>query len=221
MRLRYLGSLALVSAIVMSSSLAMAKTYTAEPTLPSIGSPTSPTSMFVGDLGPLSNVFKNGPDLTPGLGAAAEGMRFADNPGLNNGFLFIPPDPSCAAGFAHILDAGNNYVEWRLKNALIDTPQARISMDALFAGTPGMLAPTVPTNLFDTRCTYDKYSGRFFVVSFQRVTSPALSSCRNASRTVERCTRNCWARSVSAGSTSPSRSVRDRILDSMAEDTRR
>ena len=176
MRLRYLGSLALVSAIVMSSSLAMAKTYTAEPTLPSIGSPTSPTSIFVGDLGPLSNVFKNGPDLTPGLGAAAECFRFADNPALNGGFLFIPPDPSCAAGFAHILDAGNNYVEWRLKNALIDTPQARISMDALFAGTPGMLAPTVPTNLFDTRCTYDKYSGRFFVVSFQRVTSPALDS---------------------------------------------
>src|SRR4051812_23070399 len=101
MKMRYPGSLALFSALVFTSSLAMAKTYTAEPTLPSIGSPTSPTAMFVGDLGPLSNVFKGGPDLTPGLTASAECMRFADNPGLNNGFLFIPPDPSCAAGFAH------------------------------------------------------------------------------------------------------------------------
>ncbi len=176
MRMRYLGSIGLISAIALSSSLVMAKTYTVEPTTPSIGIPSNPTSMFVGDLGPLTNVFKGGLDLTPGLGASAECMRFADNSGLNSGFLFIPPDPSCAAGIAHILDAGNNYIEWRLKSAPVDIPQSRISMDALFAGTPGMLAPAVPTNLFDTRCTYDKYSNRFFVVSFQRVTSPALDS---------------------------------------------
>jgi FlgD Ig-like domain len=175
MRLRYLVSLGLISAVVVSSSLAMAKTYTAENTLPSIGT-DNPTEMFVGNLGPLNNVFKGGPDLTPGLTASAECIRFADNPALNNGYLFIPPDPSCAAGFAHILNSGNNFVEWRLKSAPVDVPQSRISVDALFAGTPGMLAPTVPTNIFDTRCTYDKYADRFVVVSFQRVTSPALDS---------------------------------------------
>ena len=176
MRMRYLGLLGLFSAVALSSSLAMAATYTAEPTIPSVGSPTSPTDMFVGNLGPMNYVFKSGPDLTPGLTASAECFRFADNPGLNSGFLFIPPDPSCAAGFAHILNSGNNFVEWRLKNALVDTPQSRISVDALFAGTPGMIASAVPSNIFDTRCTYDKYADRFVVVSFQRVTSPALDS---------------------------------------------
>jgi FlgD Ig-like domain len=175
MRLRYLGSIGIFSALVLSSSLAMAKTYTAEVPTPSI-SPASPTMLFTSDLGPLSNVFKGGPDLTPGLTSVAECMHFEDNPGLNSGYLFIPPDPTCAAGFAHILDSGNNYVEWRLKGALVDVPQSRISMDALMAGTPGMLAPTVPSNIFDTRSTYDKYAGRFIVVGFQRVTSPALDS---------------------------------------------
>jgi hypothetical protein len=132
--------------------------------------------LFTSDLGPLSNVFKGGPDLTPGLTSVAECMHFEDNPAINGGFLFIPPDPTCAAGFAHILNSGNNYVEWRLKGALTDAPQSRISMDALFAGTPGMIAPAVPSNIFDARSTYDKYADRFVVVGFQRVTSPALDS---------------------------------------------
>src|SRR5262249_59604621 len=105
MRMRYLGTLGLISAVALSSSLAMASTYTAETTLPSIG-PGNPTEMFVSDLGPLNNVFKGGPDLTPGLNASAECMHFEDNPAMNGGFLFIPPDPCCAAGFAHILDSG-------------------------------------------------------------------------------------------------------------------
>jgi hypothetical protein len=175
MRLRYLGFIGFISAVALSPSLAMATTYTAEPTVPSIG-PGNPTEMFIGDLGPMSNVFKGGPDLTPGLTASAECMRFADNPALNGGFLFIPPDPSCAAGFAHILNSGNNFVEWRLKSAPVDVPQSRISVDALFAGTPGMIAPAVPSNIFDTRSTYDKYADRFVVVSFQQVTSPSLAS---------------------------------------------
>jgi hypothetical protein len=164
-----------MSAVALSSSLAIATTYTVEPTVPSIG-PSNPTEMFVGDLGPMSNVFKGGPDLTPGLTASAECMRFADNPALNGGFLFIPPDPSCAAGFAHILNSGNNFVEWRLKSAPVDVPQSRISADALFAGTPGMIASAVPSNIFDTRSTYDKWADRFVVVSFQQVTSPSLQS---------------------------------------------
>jgi hypothetical protein len=154
----------------------MAKTYTAETPVPSIG-PGVPTSLYTGDLGPLSNVIKEGPDLTPGLTASAECFHFEDNPGINGGFLFIPPDPSDAAGLAHILDTGNNYAEWRLKNALTDTPQQRLAIDALFAGTPGALPLGVaPSNCFDTRCTYDKYADRFIIVTFQRVTSPALDS---------------------------------------------
>ena len=171
MRLRYLGSLVVFSALVLSSSLAFAK-ITAE-----IPTPTYvPTPIAVSDIGPLSNVIGT-PDLTPGLTSSAECMHFEDNPGLNGGYIFIPPDPTCAAGYAHILDSGNCFVEWRIKNALVDPPQARYGIDAFFAGTPGALPlGTAPTNVFDTRSTYDKYAGRFIVVAFQRVTSPALDS---------------------------------------------
>jgi hypothetical protein len=113
--------------------------------------------------------------LTPGLLASAECIAFADNPALNNGFLFIPPDPMCAAGPEHVINTGNCYIEWRLKNALTNTPQARMSMDSLFVGTPGMLPPTVPTSMFDTKCTYDQYANRFVVVVFQVNSTRTLS----------------------------------------------
>jgi hypothetical protein len=130
---------------------------------------------MTGDIGPLSNVIGD-PVLTPGLSSSAEGMHFEDNPAINGGFLFIPPDPICAAGFAHVVDVGNVYIEWRLK-AAPSPHQVRMSLDALFAGTPGALALGVaPTNIFDPKVTYDQYSGRFVVVALQRVTSPALDS---------------------------------------------
>lgn len=172
MRMRYLGSIGLFSALVLSSSLVMAK-VTAEIPTPTI----APTPVLAtSDLGPLSHVIGAGPELTPGLLSSAEGMHFEDNPGINGGFLFIPPDPICAAGFAHVVDVGNCYVEWRLKS----TPsphQVRMSLDAFFAGTPGALALGVaPTNVFDPKVTYDQYSGRFIVVALQRVSTPALDS---------------------------------------------
>ncbi|HEX6791813.1 MAG TPA: hypothetical protein VF247_10930, partial [Candidatus Krumholzibacteria bacterium] len=103
-------------------------------------------------------------------------MHFEDNPGINGGFLFIPPDPICAAGLAHVVDVGNVYIEWRLK-AAPSPHQVRMGLDTFFAGTPGALSLGVPpTNIFDPKVTYDQYSGRFIVVALQRVTSPALDS---------------------------------------------
>jgi hypothetical protein len=172
MRMRYLGSIGIFSALAMASSLAMAK-VTAEIPTPSY----SPTPVFAkGDLGPFKHML--GPELTPGLTSSAEGMHFEDNPGINSGWLFIPPDPHCAVGFAHVVDVGNVYIEWRLK-AAPSPHQVRMSLDALFAGTPGALpfgTPTVPTTVFDPKVTYDQYAGRFVVVALQRVTSPALDS---------------------------------------------
>jgi len=164
--------------MALTSSLAMAKVTVDFPT-PSID-PTTPTAMFAtSDLGPLSHVVKPGPELTPGLLSSAERMHFEDNPAINNGFYFIPPDPHCAAGFAHVVNVGNVYIEWGLKAA--PTPhQVRMSLDTFFVGTPGALAlgppPGTPTNVFDPKVTYDQYSGRFIVVALQRVTSPALDS---------------------------------------------
>ncbi len=170
MRMRYLGSIGIFSAACLTSSLAMAA-VTVEIPEPSI----SPTPLIAtSDIGPLSHVI--GPELTPGLSSSAEAMHFEDNPGLNGGYLFIPPDPHCAAGYAHVVNVGNVYIEWRLK----DSPsphQVRMGLDAFFAGTPGALAlGTPPTNVFDPKVTYDQYSGRFIVVALQRVTSPALDS---------------------------------------------
>jgi hypothetical protein len=53
---------------------------------------------------------------------------------------------------------------------------------------------------------------RWLDISFEpgrRSTRPRLSSSRSASRTVERCTPNWRASSISDGSRSPSRSARD------------
>jgi len=172
MRMRYLGVIGIFSAVCLTSSLSMAKVLTAESPTPSL----SPAPVFVtSDIGPLSSVI-NDPVLTPGLTSSAEGMHFEDNPALNGGFLFIPPDPHCAAGFAHVVDVGNVYIEWRLK-AVPSPHQVRMGLDAFFAGTPGALPLGVaPTNIFDPKVTYDQYSGRFIVVALQRVTAPALDS---------------------------------------------
>lgn len=174
MRMRYLGSIGIFSALAMTSSIAMARVTAELPTPTLMPTPVLATS----DIGPLSAVIDVGPVLTPPLGSSAEAMHFEDQPGINNGWLFIPPDPICAAGFAHVVDVGNVYIEWRLK-AAPDPHQVRMSLDALFAGTPGALAfgsPTTPTTVFDPKVTYDQYSGRFIVVALQRVTSPALDS---------------------------------------------
>ena len=66
--------------------------------------------------------------------------------------------------------------------------------------------------------------GRLTDISFEpgrRSSRPRLCSSRSASRTVERCTPNWRASSVSAGSRSPSRSVRLRMRSPMASATLR
>jgi hypothetical protein len=170
MRLRYLCVFLVVSLLIPASLFAGTK-VTAESPTPSI----LPTPIATTEVSPLGHVV--GPEFTPGLSSSAECMHFEDNSAINGGYLFIPPDPSCAAGSVHILDSGNCYVEWRLKGALVDTPQQRIGINAFYTGTPGALPlDSYPTNVFDTRCTYDRYSGRFIVVSLQQVTSPSLQS---------------------------------------------
>jgi hypothetical protein len=163
------------SAIVLTTSLAVARLDVETP-MPSID-PMTRTMVPTGMIGPLGPVVAESTDpLTPGLISSAECVNFDDNPPHNGGYLFIPPDPHDAAGPEHVLNVVNLLIEWRQKAALTDAPQFRSSLDALFAGTPGMLAPTVPSNLFDPKCTYDQYAGRFVVVVLQVNFSPVFDS---------------------------------------------
>jgi hypothetical protein len=125
-----------------------------------------------GNLGP-SVIGGGDVALTPGLiGPAIECFNFDDNAVHNGGFLFIPPDPHCAAGLEHVINIGNCYIEWRPKNAPLDAPQYRSSLAAFFAGVPGGLGTTG----FDPKVIYDQYADRFVVVTLEVVTSPALAS---------------------------------------------
>jgi hypothetical protein len=174
--LRYSGllPLALLAIVSLTSSRAAAKFVLAETPTPSIDTEAY-ARLSLNLLGPVIGPIFDEP-LTPGLSSSAEAFNFDDNPPVNGGYLFIPPDPYCAAGPEHVLNVGNVYIEWRVKNPLVVAPQAKMSLETLFAGTPGMLPPTVPTNMFDPKCIYDQYNERFIVVILQRVTSPALDS---------------------------------------------
>jgi FlgD Ig-like domain len=165
MRYPVVFTFVLLTIVALTHSTAGAATYVAEPTTPSID-PATFSTLSLTTLGPeLSAIFD--PSLTPGLTSSAEAFSFVDNPVVNNNYLFIPPDPICAAGPDHVVNVGNVYIEWRLKNPLVAVPQAKMSLETLFAGTPGMLPPVIPTNMFDPKCTFDQYANRFVVVTLQ------------------------------------------------------
>lgn len=173
MRMRYSGlhALALLAIVVPTIAFAAGTFTVSETPTPSIDTET----FAVLSLNPLSGISAFDIPLTPGLSQQGEGFDFDDNAVVNGGFLFIPPDPYVAAGPEHVLYVGNVYVEWRLKNPLVAAPQAQMSLDALFAGTPGMIPAVVPTNMFDPKCIYDQHSGRFIVIVLQRTAGTATS----------------------------------------------
>jgi hypothetical protein len=172
MRMRYPGLviLAVIAIVALSGSFAAAKISVSETPTPSFDVET--LSLFEGFLGPSLEGTPDGV-LTPGLLSSAECANFNDNPPLNPpGFLFIPPDPHCAAGAQHIVNVGNCYIEWRLKNALVNVPQYKAGLSTFFAGVPGGLGTTG----FDPKVIYDQYSNRFIVVALEFVAGPPLQS---------------------------------------------
>ena len=181
MRMRYPGLvfLAVLSILAFSGSESLGRppkgnfvaiSATDTPT-PSID-PASFSALPEGGLGPSLNTDGNGA-LTPGLsGPAIECYNFNDNPTFNGGFLFIPPDPHCAAGLTHVINIGNCIIEWRPKNAPLDVPQYRNSLAGFFAGTVG----TLGTTAFDPKVVYDQYRDRFIVVALEVLGGPPLQS---------------------------------------------
>lgn len=174
MQMRYSGflSLALLALVVLTGAATAATIAVSETPTPSFD-PEAFAVLSLNPLADLGSVFDIA--LTPGLSEQADAFNFDDNPPVNGGFLFIPPDPYCAVGPEHVINTGNVYIEWRLKNPLVVAPQAKMSLETLFAGTPGMLAPVVPTNMFDPKCIYDQDSGRFIVLVLQRTSGTATS----------------------------------------------
>ena len=173
MHMRYSGilSLSLLALVALTSIAAAGTMAVSETPTPSIDTET----FAVLSLNPLGDLKAFNIPLTPGLSQQADAFNFDNNPPINNNFLFIPPDPYCAAGPEHVLNTGNVYVEWRLKSPLVAAPQVQQSLETLFAGTPGMIAPSVPTNMFDPKCIYDQVAGHFIVVTLQRTAGTATS----------------------------------------------
>ncbi len=124
MRMRYSGIpfMALLALVALTSIAAAGTVAVSETPTPSID-PETFAVLDLNPLGGLSSVFDI--PLTPGLAQQAEAFNFDDNPVVNNNFLFIPPDPYCAAGPEHVLNTGNVFVEWRLKNPLVVAPQVK------------------------------------------------------------------------------------------------
>ena len=176
MRIGYRRFLSLLSfpAIIVASSLASAKVNPPLTPEPSVDDATLRAVEAQSWGSPfLSGKVPGMPGLTPGLtGPAIECYDFDDNPALNAGFVFIPPDPHNAAGLTHVVNIVNVGIEWRPKANPQDTPEYQNSLQAFFAGTPG----TLGTSTFDPKVIYDQYSDRFIVITLERVTSPALAS---------------------------------------------
>ncbi len=186
MRMRYPGLVffALISILALCGSQVAAKIYSNDVPTPTLTA--QQMASLEGPMGPVLPGFSEVP-LTPGLISSAECFNFDDNqtynknPATGDGVRFIPPDPHTAAGLQHVIDIGNCYVEWRLKNALVNAPQYRAPLYnptrfnpnlGLFVGVPGGLG----TYAFDPKVIYDQYSNRFIVADLEQVAGPPLQS---------------------------------------------
>jgi hypothetical protein len=101
-------------------------------------------------------------------------MDYDDN-GAETGFVFIPPDPSGAAGTDRVIAVANVMIEARTKAG------ALLWKDAL----KDFFSPLTPTTFtFDPKVVYDHYEGRFVVVTLEQEEPPvpANPSAGNISR---------------------------------------
>ncbi|MEE9168870.1 MAG: FlgD immunoglobulin-like domain containing protein [bacterium] len=99
------------------------------------------------------------------IGTAFEGFGFADNPTVNGGFIFIPPDPIAAAGTDRLVAVVNSMIEMRDK-----TGASLVSLKSLedFFSPLGGLPTTLETSTFDPKVIYDQFEDRFVVVDLEK-----------------------------------------------------
>jgi len=77
------------------------------------------------------------------------------------GYAYTPPDPNCAVGPAHVINATNGVIQWRPKDNPQDTPQFEQPL-ALFFGL--VASPTDYAYTTDPKVMYDQYGQRFVLV---------------------------------------------------------
>jgi len=78
----------------------------------------------------------------PGLASTIEGITFDENGANNSGLLYIPSNPSGAAGPSHVVSVTNESIEWHTSGG---TQQNSQSLKSFF----NVLSPA--TGLFDAR----------------------------------------------------------------------
>ena len=146
---------------------------------PSGGSQMSSRQSIEGvELGPYSELGAavEGEQVTtkdPTIVTTFEGFGFDDNATENAGMVFIPPDPSGAAGTDRVIAVVNVMIEARTKAGIL------VFRDAL----RDFFAPLTPTTFtFDPKVVYDQFEDRFVVVTLERVDSGSNPDPGNISR---------------------------------------
>ena len=106
--------------------------------------------------------------------SAFEGFNFDDNATETGGSLFIPPDPSGAAGTNSLIAVVNVMIESR--NKATGALSWRDSLQDFFSSVS-------PINtLFDPKIVFDHYENRFVVVALERNHAGANPNANNSSR---------------------------------------
>jgi len=109
---------------------------------------------------------------SPSATGSFDGFGFDDN-STENGSLFIPPDPSGAAGTDRLIAVVNTMIEAR------DKTGGLLWRDAL----KDFFSPLAPANAtFDPKVVFDHYESRFVVVTLERVAAGTNPSAGNISR---------------------------------------
>ncbi len=94
------------------------------------------------------------PSLPATIGIAFEGFGFVDNPTVNSGFVFIPPDPMAAAGTDRLVAVVNTMIEMRDKTGMPLVPFKGLKD---FFSPLGGLPITLETFTFDPKVIYDQF----------------------------------------------------------------
>ncbi|MFQ5584504.1 MAG: hypothetical protein ACE5GL_08740, partial [Calditrichia bacterium] len=110
--------------------------------------------------------------LTPTVSNTIEGINF-DEDASNSGFYHIPPDPNGAAGPGHLISVVNTSIEWHTKAGVQQNSE---SLKSFFTSQSPL------TGTFDPKVIYDQYSGRFVVLTVEKVETGTNPDPGNVSR---------------------------------------
>ena len=110
--------------------------------------------------------------LVPPFVSTFDSTDFDDNPPLNSGSIFIPPDPIGAVGPSHVANVVNTTIRFHTKGG---TTTFHSGLASFFAS----LGPLTPT--FDPKIIYDQFAQRFVVVTLER-TDVLLGDAADTSR---------------------------------------